>query len=142
MCSVRQGLLHCCETLEFTIGDKIALHRVERCMIYIYYIYIYIYIYIYDIHIYIWYIIIYRIYSRHKVILTWDLKPIPLDLCSDDCSTELASLTQEWSIQSMFTQEVTPKNTKLCQNVANWTGLTPPKLTLCLIYFHYGTKLF
>ena len=34
--------------------------------------------------------------SRHKFNLTWSLKPIPLDLCSDACSTELASLTKEW----------------------------------------------
>ena len=42
-------------------------------------------------------IIIYRICSRHKVSLPWDLRQIPLDLCSDACSTELASLTQEQS---------------------------------------------
>ena len=65
-------------------------------------------IYIY--YTYISYIIIYRIYSRHKVSLTWDLKPITLDLCSDTCSAELAGLTQEPSIQSMFTQKVTSKN--------------------------------
>ena len=45
----------------------------------------------------------------------WDLKPILLDLCSDDCSTELASVTQE----------VTSKNTKLCLDVGNSTGLSP-----------------
>ena len=79
---------------------------------------------------YISYITIYGIYSRHKVSLTWDLKPIPLDLCSDTCSTELASLTQERPIQSMFTQKVTSKNPKLCLNVGNLAGLTPPKVTL------------
>ena len=35
---VRQGLLHCCETLELTVADESMLHWVERCMIYIYYI--------------------------------------------------------------------------------------------------------
>ena len=45
---------------------------------------------------YISYIITHRICSRHKFNLTWSLKPIPLDLCSDACSTELASLTKEW----------------------------------------------
>ena len=97
---------------------------------------------IYLLYMYISYIIIHRIYSRHKVGLTWDLKPITLDLCSDSCSTELSSLTQERSVQSMFTQEVTSKNTKLYLNVGNWEGLTPPKVTLCLIYFHYCTTLF
>ena len=53
--------------------------------------------YIFTIYVYISHIIIYRICSKHKVSLTWDLKPIPLDLCSDPCSTELASLTQERS---------------------------------------------
>ena len=93
---------------------------------------------------YISYIIICRIYLRHRVSLTWDLKPIPLDLCSDTCSTELASLTQERSIQSMFTQEVTSKNTKLCLNVGNWAGRTPPKATLYVlyIYFHNYITLF
>ena len=41
MCYVRQGLLHCCETLELTVADEAVLHRVERCAIYIYYISIY-----------------------------------------------------------------------------------------------------
>ena len=41
MCYVRQDLLHCCETLELIVADEAALHRVERCMIYIYYICIY-----------------------------------------------------------------------------------------------------
>ena len=94
--------------------------------------------------------IIYRIYSRHKVSLTWDLKPILLDLCSDTCSTELASLTQEQSILSMFTQEVTSKNTKLCLNVGNWAGLTPPKVTLHVLstftitqhYFNFNLDFF
>ena len=112
LCYVRQGLLHCSETLELTVAGETKLHRVERCMIYIYYIYIS-------------YINIYRIYSRHRVSITWDLKPITLDLTSDTCSTELASLTQERSIQSIFTKAVTSKNTKLCQNVGNWAGLSP-----------------
>ena len=42
-------------------------------------------------------IIIYRICPRYKASLTWDLKPRPLVLCFDACSTELASLTQERS---------------------------------------------
>ena len=42
-------------------------------------------------------ILIYRICSTYKVSLTWDLKPRPLVLCSDGCSTELASLAQERS---------------------------------------------
>ena len=41
MCYVRQDLLHCGETLELIVADEVALHRVERCMIYIYYICIY-----------------------------------------------------------------------------------------------------
>ena len=41
MCYVRQDLLHCCETLELIVADEGALHRVERCMMYIYYICIY-----------------------------------------------------------------------------------------------------
>ena len=41
------------------------------------------------------YIIIHRICSIYKVSLTWDLKPRPLVLCSNVCSTELASLAQE-----------------------------------------------
>ena len=117
MCYVRPGLLHCCETWELTVADEATLHRVERCMIYIYYICIY-------------HIIIYTIYSRCKVGLTWDLKP--LDLCSDTSSTELASLTQERSITSMFTQEVTSKNTKLCLNGGNWAGLSPTLSTSTL----------
>ena len=40
-------------------------------------------------------------------------------LCSDNCSTELASLTKERSVQSMLMQELTSKNTKLCLNVGN-----------------------
>ena len=44
---------------------------------------------------YISYIITHRICSRYKFNLRWNLKPIPLDLCSDACSTELASLTKE-----------------------------------------------
>ena len=41
MCYVRQGFLHCCETLGLTVADEAALHRVDRCMIYIYHICIY-----------------------------------------------------------------------------------------------------
>ena len=41
MCYVRQDFLHCCETLELIVADEVALHRVERCMIYIYDICIY-----------------------------------------------------------------------------------------------------
>ena len=48
-------------------------------------------------YMYISYIIIYRICSIYKVSLTWDLKPQPLVLCSNVCSTELASLAQEQS---------------------------------------------
>ena len=46
---------------------------------------------------YISYIIICRISSIYKVSLTWDLKPRPLVLSSNICSTELASLAQEQS---------------------------------------------
>ena len=88
------------------------------------------------------YIIYHYIQNIFKKWIQSDLKPIPLDLYSDNCSTELARLTQEWSIQSMFTQEVTSKKTKLWLNVVNWAGLTPPKVTLCLIYFHYCATLF
>ena len=41
MCYVRQGLLHCFETLELTVVDEAALYGMELCMIYIYYICIY-----------------------------------------------------------------------------------------------------
>ena len=40
------------------------------------------------------YIIIQRICSIYKVSLTWDLKPRTLVLCSNVCSTELASQAQ------------------------------------------------
>ena len=46
-------------------------------------------------YMYISYIIIYRICAIYKVSLTWDLKPRPLFLCPNACSTELASLAQE-----------------------------------------------
>ena len=43
--------------------------------------------------------------SRNKVSLTWDLKPIPLDLCSDACSTELASPAQKrYSTVNVYTR--------------------------------------
>ena len=86
VCYVIPVLLHCCATLELTVENEVILHRVERRMIYIYYI-------IFNIS----YINIYRISSRHNVSLTWDLKPIPLFLCSHVCSTELARLKQERS---------------------------------------------
>ena len=38
---IRQGLLHCCETLELTVAHEATLHRVEHCMVYIYHICIY-----------------------------------------------------------------------------------------------------
>ena len=47
------------------------------------------------IYMYTSYIIIRRICSIYKVSLTWDLKPRPLVLCSNVCSTELGSLAQE-----------------------------------------------
>ena len=55
---------------------------------YIFYnVYLNIYVYIiYYLH---------RICSIYKVSLTWDLKPRPLVLCSNVCSTELGSLAQE-----------------------------------------------
>ena len=49
------------------------------------------------IYMYTSYIIIHRICSIYKVSLTWDLKPQPLVLCSNVCSTELACLAQESS---------------------------------------------
>ena len=48
-------------------------------------------------YMYISHIIIYRICLIYKVSLTWDLKARPLVLCSNVCSTELASLAQEQS---------------------------------------------
>ena len=80
---VRQVLLHSCETLELTIANGATLHSVQCCMIYICYMYIS-------------YIIIYTICSRH-ILEQYPFKPIPLDLCSDAFTTELASLTQERS---------------------------------------------
>ena len=47
------------------------------------------------IYMYTSYFIIHRICSIYKVSLTWDLKPQPLVLCSNVCSTELGSLVQE-----------------------------------------------
>ena len=70
------------------------------------------------------YIIIQRICSIYKVSLTWDLKPRTLVLCSNVCSTELASQAQESSTQSISIQEVASKNTNLCMNVGNWAGLS------------------
>ena len=79
--AVKPVLFHCYETLELRMTQRWIGWGVIRYLLYMY----------------ISYLIIYRIYSRHKVSLTWDQKPIPLDLCSDACSAELASLTQERS---------------------------------------------
>ena len=49
------------------------------------------------IYMYTSYITIHRICSIYKVSLTWDLKPQPLVLCSNVCSTEPADLSQERS---------------------------------------------
>ena len=68
---------------------------------------------------YISHLIIYRICPIHKVSLTWDLKAIPLHLCSDACSSELATLTQEDQAQSTSTQEFTSNNTEFCLNIGN-----------------------
>ena len=119
-CYVRQGLLHCCETLERTVADEAALYRVKRCTIYVYYI------------------------CTYHISYTEYIQDIKLVHMRFEANTpELASLTQERSIQSMFTQDVTRTNTKLCLNVGNWAGLTPPKVKfICLIYFHYYITLF
>ena len=107
---MRQGLLHCCETLERTVADEALLYRVKRCTIYVYYICTY--------H------ISYTEYIQ-------DIKSVHMRFETN--TSELASLTQERSIQSMFTQDVTRKNTKLCLNVGNWVGLTPPKVNLYVL---------
>ena len=58
--------------------------------------------------------------NANFMILTWDLKPRPLVLCSDTCSNELGSLTQErFSTVNASTKEETSKNTKLCPNIGN-----------------------
>ena len=57
VCYFRQGLLHCCETLELTVADEAKLHSGALYDIYLLYMYIS-------------YITIYRIYSRHRVSIT------------------------------------------------------------------------
>ena len=85
------------------------------------YIYIYIYIYTYDSQCFA------KVFldSRHKVSLTWDLTPRPLDFCSDALPTELISLNKDDLPHSMSIGEVTSKHTNLCLVVSSRASPSP-----------------
>ena len=72
------------------------------------------------IYMYTSYIIIHRICSIYKVSLTRDLKPQPLVLCSNVCSTEPADLAQERSSTvNIYTRSGIKDYTNLCINIGN-----------------------
>ena len=93
----------------------------------------YIYIYIYILYMYISYIIICRICSRHKVSLTWHLKPINLNLCYDACSTELASLTKEQSCSQCLHKKSHQRRQSCAWMLAIEQVWAPLKVTLHVV---------